>query len=225
MGPLQSLRERGGGDGAPGSKAGRPRALRVRPPGRAGTWASPPLSRPRSASLSLPQLAGSLPLPTRGQPGTSLFLDRSLALRVPVPLQIHDALSSPFAARSVPDSAPGIGDLRGRRSPQLGHRGPLCAHPRAPRSPTRPSDRTQPCGLPGLVPPSPQLQSARRSPALPRSLPLGPGSDTTDSRRRRGLNAGPSPGGSISIFRPRVPGSRASVPRPPAPPGPARLPF
>lgn len=36
MGPLQPLREQDGGDGAPGGKAGKPRALRVHPPGQGG---------------------------------------------------------------------------------------------------------------------------------------------------------------------------------------------
>lgn len=107
--------------------------------GRAGTWASPPRSRPRSASLSFPQLAGCLPFPTHGQPGTSLFLDLSLALRVLVPLQIQDAFSSPVAARSVPDSAPGVGGLltsatAGHSVPTLGLRAPQLA-PRTGLSP------------------------------------------------------------------------------------------
>lgn len=107
--------------------------------GRAGTWASPPLSRPRPASLSFPQLAGCLPLPTHGQPGTSFFLDLSLALGVPVPLQTRNALSSPISARSVPDSAPGVGGLltsatAGHSVPTLGLRAPQLA-PRTGLSP------------------------------------------------------------------------------------------
>lgn len=210
MGPLHPLREQGGGDGAPGSKARRPRALRVLPPGQGGHVGIPAALSPSVGFSFLSQLAECLPLPTHGQPGTSFFRDLSLGLRVPVPLQTRNALSSPISARSVPDSAPGVGGLP--TSATAGHSVPT----RAPRSPTRPSDRTQPCGLPRLVPPSPQLQPARRSPALPRSLPLGPGSDTTESWSRGGLNVRLSSGGVHPQHRlaprSRQPGLRALSP-------------
>ena len=161
------------------------------------------------------------PLP-HARPAGDLPLPRSLP-RTPRPSPSPNPRRVLFTRRSP--LSPGLRP-RGRRSPNLGHRGPLCAHPRAPRSPTRPSDRTQPCSLPRLVSPSPQLQPARRSPALPRSWPLGPGSDTTESWSRSGLNASLSSGGSmLSIAWLRVPRSRASVPSSPPPPRPARLPL
>lgn len=161
------------------------------------------------------------PLP-HARPAGDLPLPRSLP-RTPRPSPSPNPRRDLFTRRSP--LSPGLRP-RGRRSPNLGHRGPLCAHPRAPRSPTRPSDRTQPCSLPRLVSPSPQLQPARRSPALPRSWPLGPGSDTTESWSRSGLNASLSSGGSmLSIAWLRVPRSRASVPSSLPPPRPARLPL
>lgn len=221
MGPLQPLREQGGGDGAPGSKARRPRALRVLPPGQGGHVGIPAALSP-SAGFSFLSSARRVSPPPHARPAGDLFLPRSLP-RTPRPSPSPNPQRALFTHLSP--LSPGLRP-RGRRSPNLGHRGPLGAHPRAPRSPTRPSDRTQPCGLPRLVPPSPQLQPARRSPALPRSLPLGPGSDTTESWSRSGLNVRLSSGGSVlSIAWLRAPGSRASAPSPAAPPRPARLPF
>lgn len=209
MGPLQPLREQGGGDGALGSKARRPRALRVLPPGQGGHVGIPAALSP-SAGFSFLSSARRVSPPPHARPAGDLFLPRSLP-RTPRPSPSPNPQRALFTHLSP--LSPGLRP-RGRRSPNLGHRGPLGAHPRAPRSPTRPSDRTQPCGLPRLVPPSPQLQPARRSPALPRSLPLGPGSDTTESWSRSGLNVRLSSGGGPSSASPGSALPAAGPPRP-----------
>lgn len=135
--PLHPLWKQSGGDGAPGSQAGRPRALRAHPPGQGGHVGSPAVHSPlvgfsapssaRGVSLrsptpnartarNLPPLPWSLPLTPRLSPGSK---SRTCPLRPAQP-----ALSRP----SPPGSA--VSCIRRLRPP--------CAHRRAPRTPARP---------------------------------------------------------------------------------------
>lgn len=98
--------------------------------------------------------------------GTSFFLDLSLALRVPVPLQTRNARSLHHLSPLSPDSAPGSAG-----SPSLGHRGRRCP----PQAPPQLAPRTglnPPLISPRLVPLSPT--TCRRSHCFAALLTCGP---------------------------------------------------
>lgn len=148
--------------------------------GHAGILAARSLARSPSSSLPLPQLSVcllGLLLPTRGRRESSSLSSTVSPLHSAShsDLQIQDVLASHGSARSVLPSAPCSAVSC------LGRLGLLCGRREAPRIPAHPLGQDSVLGCPRLVSPSPQLQLSRLAPALPRSLPLSPGSGPAPS--------------------------------------------
>lgn len=225
MGPLQPLREQGGGDAALGSNAGRPRARgqgrSARAPSREGRTrerprSSLPLGRllfpfpGRAASLGSPprhaRPAGTLPPPLpRSRPSTPGARANSRPGTCPV---------GPASEPPPPARLRSVSAASGYSGPQPGS-----AHPGPP-----PRTGLGPEVPPWFASPSPQLPPARLASALRLSVLLGLGlRPARVPEPQRPESESLLRGRVLSIPLPARP--PASGPSPPAPPRPARLPF